>query len=108
MMPVSSSRSYLLREPFGHSMTASISTGRCYGRHLIARQGETPNVNRPYILGAASIDFGRVMTLDADGSASNTRGALDGLRVVEAGLLVQGPQAAATLSDWGADVIKVE
>lgn len=35
-------------------------------------------------------------------------GALDGLRVVEAGLLVQGPQAAATLHDWGAEVIKVE
>ena len=35
-------------------------------------------------------------------------GALDGLLVVEAGLLVQGPQAAATLHDWGADVIKVE
>lgn len=35
-------------------------------------------------------------------------GALDGLKVVEAGLLVQGPQAAATLHDWGADVVKVE
>jgi crotonobetainyl-CoA:carnitine CoA-transferase CaiB-like acyl-CoA transferase len=35
-------------------------------------------------------------------------GALDGIRVVEAGLLVQGPQAAATLGAWGADVIKVE
>jgi crotonobetainyl-CoA:carnitine CoA-transferase CaiB-like acyl-CoA transferase len=35
-------------------------------------------------------------------------GALDGLKVVEAGLLVQGPQAAATLSEWGADVVKVE
>lgn len=35
-------------------------------------------------------------------------GALEGLRVVEAGLLVQGPQAAAMLHDWGADVIKVE
>ena len=35
-------------------------------------------------------------------------GALHGLRVVEAGLLVQGPQAAATLSDWGAEVVKVE
>ena len=35
-------------------------------------------------------------------------GALDGLKVVEAGLLVQGPQAAATLGQWGADVIKVE
>jgi crotonobetainyl-CoA:carnitine CoA-transferase CaiB-like acyl-CoA transferase len=35
-------------------------------------------------------------------------GALDGLRVVEAGLLVQGPQAAATLGDWGASVTKVE
>src|SRR6185312_4954116 len=35
-------------------------------------------------------------------------GALDGLKVVEAGLLIQGPQAAATMHDWGADVIKVE
>lgn len=34
--------------------------------------------------------------------------ALDGLKVVEAGLLVQGPQAAALLRDWGAEVIKVE
>ena len=35
-------------------------------------------------------------------------GALDGIRVIEAGLLVQAPQAAATLAQWGADVIKVE
>jgi crotonobetainyl-CoA:carnitine CoA-transferase CaiB-like acyl-CoA transferase len=35
-------------------------------------------------------------------------GPLQGIRVVEAGLLVQGPQAAATLHDWGADVTKVE
>src|SRR4051794_16461831 len=35
-------------------------------------------------------------------------GALDGIRVVEAGLLGQGPQAAATLREWGADVTKVE
>jgi len=34
--------------------------------------------------------------------------ALDGIRVVEVGLLVQGPQASATMADWGADVIKVE
>jgi crotonobetainyl-CoA:carnitine CoA-transferase CaiB-like acyl-CoA transferase len=37
-----------------------------------------------------------------------TQGALDGIRVIEAGLLVQGPQAAATLGAWGADVVKVE
>jgi crotonobetainyl-CoA:carnitine CoA-transferase CaiB-like acyl-CoA transferase len=35
-------------------------------------------------------------------------GPVDGIRVIEVGLLVQGPQAAATLSDWGADVVKVE
>jgi crotonobetainyl-CoA:carnitine CoA-transferase CaiB-like acyl-CoA transferase len=34
--------------------------------------------------------------------------ALDGIRVLEVGLFVQGPQAAATLADWGADVVKVE
>ena len=35
-------------------------------------------------------------------------GALDGLVVVDAGINVQGPQAAALLRDWGADVVKVE
>ena len=35
-------------------------------------------------------------------------GALEGVRVVDAGLLVQGPQAALMLADFGADVIKVE
>ena len=35
-------------------------------------------------------------------------GPLQGIKVIDAGLLVQGPQAAALLSDMGADVIKVE
>jgi crotonobetainyl-CoA:carnitine CoA-transferase CaiB-like acyl-CoA transferase len=35
-------------------------------------------------------------------------GPLDGVRVLEAGLLVQGPQAAQTMLEWGADVIKIE
>jgi crotonobetainyl-CoA:carnitine CoA-transferase CaiB-like acyl-CoA transferase len=35
-------------------------------------------------------------------------GPLDGVRVLEAGLLVQGPQAALTMLEWGADVVKVE
>ena len=35
-------------------------------------------------------------------------GPLDGIRVLEAGLLIQGPQAAALLGDMGADVIKIE
>ena len=34
--------------------------------------------------------------------------ALDGIRVLEAGLLIQGPQAAALLADMGADVVKIE
>ncbi|MBG02022.1 MAG: hypothetical protein CL470_07110 [Acidimicrobiaceae bacterium] len=35
-------------------------------------------------------------------------GALDGVRVIDVGLLVQGPQAGQTLRDLGAEVIKVE
>ena len=34
--------------------------------------------------------------------------ALDDVRVLEAGLLVQGPQASATMLEWGAEVIKIE
>ena len=35
-------------------------------------------------------------------------GPLEGIRVLEAGLLVQGPQAALTMQEWGAEVIKIE
>jgi crotonobetainyl-CoA:carnitine CoA-transferase CaiB-like acyl-CoA transferase len=35
-------------------------------------------------------------------------GALDGIVVIDAGQNVQGPQAAALLRDWGAEVVKVE
>ncbi len=35
-------------------------------------------------------------------------GPLEGVRVLEAGLLVQGPQAALTMQEWGAEVIKIE
>jgi CoA:oxalate CoA-transferase len=35
-------------------------------------------------------------------------GPLQGVRVLEAGLLVQGPQAALTMLEWGAEVVKIE
>ncbi|HKA03603.1 MAG TPA: CoA transferase [Acidimicrobiales bacterium] len=41
-------------------------------------------------------------------SGAQPEGALHGVRVVEAGLLVQGPQAAALLAQLGASVTKVE
>ena len=35
-------------------------------------------------------------------------GPMDGIRVVELGLWVAGPSAAAVLADWGAEVVKIE
>ena len=35
-------------------------------------------------------------------------GPLQDIRVLEVGLLIQGPQAAALLADMGADVVKIE
>jgi crotonobetainyl-CoA:carnitine CoA-transferase CaiB-like acyl-CoA transferase len=46
-------------------------------------------------------------TSDAGAEAPGLR-ALTGLRVVELGVWVAAPAAAALLADWGADVIKVE
>ncbi len=45
---------------------------------------------------------------DVVGIRGNAMGALDGIRVLDAGLLVQGPQAAQTMGDMGADIIKIE
>jgi crotonobetainyl-CoA:carnitine CoA-transferase CaiB-like acyl-CoA transferase len=35
-------------------------------------------------------------------------GALEGVKVLEIGMHIQGPQAALLLADWGAEVVKVE
>ena len=41
------------------------------------------------------------------GFDANT-GPLKGIKVVEMGIWVAGPAAAAVLGDWGAEVIKIE
>ncbi len=44
----------------------------------------------------------------ADTSSAATRGALDGLRVLELGSLIAGPFSARLMAEFGADVIKIE
>lgn len=41
-------------------------------------------------------------------SGNGVRGALQGVKVIELGMWVAGPAAAAVLGDWGADVLKIE
>ncbi|NBS30769.1 MAG: hypothetical protein EBS76_09710, partial [Actinobacteria bacterium] len=38
----------------------------------------------------------------------NGGGPLQGIKVVELGVWIAGPAAALILSDWGADVVKIE
>src|SRR3954451_839534 len=44
----------------------------------------------------------------ADGHAMLMPGPLEGTKVVELGFWVAGPATGGILSDWGADVIKIE
>ena len=44
----------------------------------------------------------------ADAAQHTNTGPLAGIKVVEMGIWVAGPAAAAVLGDWGADVVKVE
>lgn len=48
---------------------------------------------------------GQVMERNA---TNDNRGPLKGIKVVEMGIWVAGPAAAAVLGDWGAEVIKIE
>ncbi len=48
------------------------------------------------------------MPVSSTASSTTTAGPLAGLKVIELGQLIAGPFAAKTLSDFGADVIKIE
>src|SRR5215470_1344832 len=44
----------------------------------------------------------------SDGSPESNTGPLKGIKVVEMGIWVAAPAAAAVLGDWGAEVVKIE
>lgn len=48
------------------------------------------------------------MTVNIDGEATESTGAYQGLRILDAATLIAGPMAAGLLGDQGAEVIKVE
>ena len=64
--------------------------------------------SRPLDLRVASHKGGWMTPATATRRNALSMGPLDGVRVLEAGLLVQGPQASLTMQEWGADVIKIE
>src|SRR2546421_10983881 len=72
MTPVSWSASYLLREPLGISMTATISMGRSYGGGF--RPGEHPVATTPRRLDPLWIGDATTVGLTAGGSAPPTPG----------------------------------
>ena len=53
-------------------------------------------------------DAGENSAQEEIGEEFSWQESLDGIRVLEAGLLIQGPQAALLLGDMGADVVKIE
>src|SRR2546421_12880613 len=73
MTPVSWSASYLLREPLGISMTATISMGRSYGGGF--RPGEHPVATTPRRLDPLWIGDATTVGLTAGGSGPRTPGA---------------------------------
>ncbi|MGA0863818.1 MAG: CoA transferase, partial [Ilumatobacteraceae bacterium] len=46
--------------------------------------------------------------MDGVNGGAGSRGPLDGVRVLELGVWVAAPAATGIMTDWGADVIKVE
>ncbi len=55
-----------------------------------------------------SDDVGTIQSAEASSGDTRARGALEGIRVIEAGQLLAGPFAGHLLADLGAEVIKVE
>ncbi|MET0136790.1 MAG: CoA transferase [Sphingobium sp.] len=92
-----------------------VESDQVRARHVFAEEEIAPGVSAPVMRSVVEIDGGRIAALPAGWNRSQApigrmgaKRPLEGLRVLDLGVIVVGAESGRLLADQGADVIKVE